>query len=110
MKMAVNNHKSGAILVVLGSLLCLNVCEDLELLLQRKEGTQTITLNQGLVLGRATENESKSRSYNNGAMDSGVVVGAGWQSVIAHVNLACYYLVLVRIPVVMILGYLINKS
>ncbi|RZC46535.1 hypothetical protein C5167_039489 [Papaver somniferum] len=37
MKMAVNNHKSGAVLVVLGSLLCLNVCEELELLLQRKE-------------------------------------------------------------------------
>ncbi|RZC78232.1 hypothetical protein C5167_002442 [Papaver somniferum] len=35
--MAVNNHKSGAVLAVFGSLLCLNVCEDLELLLQRKE-------------------------------------------------------------------------
>ncbi|KAI3939779.1 hypothetical protein MKW92_012565 [Papaver armeniacum] len=37
---------------------------------------------------------------------SGVAVGAGWQSIVAYVNLACYYLV--GIPLGMILGYLIN--
>ncbi|RZC86439.1 hypothetical protein C5167_030517 [Papaver somniferum] len=37
---------------------------------------------------------------------SGVAVGAGWQSIVAYVNLACYYLV--GIPLGMVLGYLIN--
>ncbi|KAI3885483.1 hypothetical protein MKW92_014943 [Papaver armeniacum] len=37
---------------------------------------------------------------------SGVVVGAGWQSIVAYVNIACYYLV--GIPIGMVLGYLIN--
>ncbi|KAI3896937.1 hypothetical protein MKX03_026696, partial [Papaver bracteatum] len=41
MKMVVNNHKSGD---VLGSLLCLNVCEDLELLLRQKKGNESPVL------------------------------------------------------------------
>lgn len=34
---------------------------------------------------------------------SGVAVGAGWQSVVAYVNIGCYYLV--GIPVGVVLGY-----
>ncbi|RZC83310.1 hypothetical protein C5167_046098 [Papaver somniferum] len=37
---------------------------------------------------------------------SGVAVGAGWQSTVAYVNVACYYLV--GIPIGMVLGYLIS--
>ncbi|XP_057506921.1 protein DETOXIFICATION 21-like [Actinidia eriantha] len=37
---------------------------------------------------------------------SGVAVGAGWQSIVAYVNIACYYLV--GIPVGVVLGYIIN--
>ncbi|KAI3926867.1 hypothetical protein MKX01_032782 [Papaver californicum] len=37
---------------------------------------------------------------------SGVAVGAGWQSIVAYVSIACYYLV--GIPIGMVLGYLIN--
>uniref|UniRef100_A0A6P4AVD4 Protein DETOXIFICATION n=1 Tax=Ziziphus jujuba TaxID=326968 RepID=A0A6P4AVD4_ZIZJJ len=39
---------------------------------------------------------------------SGVAVGAGWQSTVAYVNLACYYLV--GIPVGLVLGYLLNMQ
>ncbi|KAJ0014439.1 hypothetical protein Pint_20795 [Pistacia integerrima] len=34
---------------------------------------------------------------------SGVAVGAGWQSIVAYVNLSCYYLI--GIPVGVVLGY-----
>ncbi|KAF5749139.1 MATE efflux family protein [Tripterygium wilfordii] len=37
---------------------------------------------------------------------SGVAIGAGWQSVVAYVNLASYYLV--GIPVGVVLGYVFN--
>ncbi|XP_058079492.1 protein DETOXIFICATION 21-like isoform X2 [Magnolia sinica] len=37
---------------------------------------------------------------------SGVAVGAGWQSVVAYVNLTCYYLI--GIPVGVVLGYAIG--
>ncbi|KAJ4807071.1 Protein DETOXIFICATION [Rhynchospora pubera] len=37
---------------------------------------------------------------------SGVAVGAGWQSLVAYVNLACYYLV--GIPFGIVLGYVIG--
>ncbi|XP_058079490.1 protein DETOXIFICATION 21-like [Magnolia sinica] len=37
---------------------------------------------------------------------SGVAVGAGWQSVVAYVNLACYYLI--GIPLGVVLGYAIG--
>ncbi|XP_048322015.2 protein DETOXIFICATION 21 [Ziziphus jujuba] len=39
---------------------------------------------------------------------SGVAVGAGWQSTLAYVNLACYYLI--GIPVGLVLGYLLNMQ
>ncbi|KAG6639986.1 hypothetical protein I3843_10G131600 [Carya illinoinensis] len=39
---------------------------------------------------------------------SGVAVGAGWQSTVAYVNIACYYLV--GIPVGAVLGYLFNMG
>ncbi|KAH9771019.1 protein DETOXIFICATION 21 [Citrus sinensis] len=35
---------------------------------------------------------------------SGVAVGAGWQSIVAYVNIACYYLI--GIPIGVVLGYL----
>lgn len=37
---------------------------------------------------------------------SGVAVGAGWQSVVAYVNVTCYYLI--GIPLGVVLGYLIG--
>ncbi|KAG1338249.1 putative protein DETOXIFICATION 21 [Cocos nucifera] len=37
---------------------------------------------------------------------SGVAVGAGWQSVVAYVNITCYYLV--GIPLGIVLGYVLN--
>ncbi|KAI8562643.1 hypothetical protein RHMOL_Rhmol03G0050500 [Rhododendron molle] len=37
---------------------------------------------------------------------SGVAVGAGWQSIVAYVNIACYYLV--GVPVGAVLGYVFN--
>ncbi|OVA13768.1 Multi antimicrobial extrusion protein [Macleaya cordata] len=37
---------------------------------------------------------------------SGVAVGAGWQSIVAYVNIASYYLI--GIPLGIVLGYLIN--
>lgn len=37
---------------------------------------------------------------------SGVAVGAGWQSIVAYVNIACYYLV--GVPVGAVLGYGFN--
>ncbi|XP_020261983.1 protein DETOXIFICATION 21-like [Asparagus officinalis] len=37
---------------------------------------------------------------------SGVAVGAGWQSVVAYVNVTCYYLI--GIPLGIVLGYLIG--
>ncbi|KAA8516292.1 hypothetical protein F0562_016585 [Nyssa sinensis] len=39
---------------------------------------------------------------------SGVAVGAGWQSIVAYVNLACYYLV--GIPIGAVLGYIFNMK
>ncbi|PIA53127.1 hypothetical protein AQUCO_00900024v1, partial [Aquilegia coerulea] len=37
---------------------------------------------------------------------SGVAVGAGWQSIVAYVNVACYYLI--GIPLGVVLGYLVH--
>ncbi|WCJ27658.1 MATE efflux family protein [Euphorbia peplus] len=37
---------------------------------------------------------------------SGVAIGAGWQSIVAYVNIACYYLI--GIPVGVILGYVVG--
>ncbi|XP_059668214.1 protein DETOXIFICATION 21-like [Cornus florida] len=37
---------------------------------------------------------------------SGVAVGAGWQSIVAYVNMACYYLI--GIPIGAVLGYVVN--
>ncbi|KAK9291172.1 hypothetical protein L1049_009360 [Liquidambar formosana] len=39
---------------------------------------------------------------------SGVAVGAGWQSIVAYVNIACYYFV--GIPIGVVLGYVINMQ
>lgn len=39
---------------------------------------------------------------------SGVAVGAGWQSIVAYVNIACYYLI--GIPVGVVLGYVFNME
>ncbi|XP_059427870.1 protein DETOXIFICATION 21-like [Corylus avellana] len=39
---------------------------------------------------------------------SGVAVGAGWQSIVAYVNIACYYLV--GVPVGAVLGYVFNME
>ncbi|XAR48335.1 hypothetical protein NMG60_11031117 [Bertholletia excelsa] len=39
---------------------------------------------------------------------SGVAVGAGWQSIVAYVNIACYYLV--GIPIGGVLGYVFNMQ
>lgn len=36
----------------------------------------------------------------------GVAVGAGWQSTVAYVNIACYYLI--GIPVGVVLGYVLD--
>lgn len=40
---------------------------------------------------------------NQDFLDAGVAVGAGWQSIVAYVNIGCYYLV--GIPVGVVLGY-----
>ena len=37
---------------------------------------------------------------------SGVAIGAGWQAVVAYVNIACYYIF--GIPLGLILGYKVN--
>ncbi|XP_010922926.1 protein DETOXIFICATION 21 [Elaeis guineensis] len=37
---------------------------------------------------------------------SGVAIGAGWQSVVAYVNITCYYVV--GIPLGIVLGYVLN--
>ncbi|KAK7309732.1 hypothetical protein RJT34_06695 [Clitoria ternatea] len=37
---------------------------------------------------------------------SGVAIGAGWQAIVAYVNIACYYLI--GIPMGLILGYKLN--
>lgn len=37
---------------------------------------------------------------------SGVAVGAGWQSVVAYVNLGCYYAI--GIPIGAVLGYIVG--
>ncbi|KAJ9185717.1 hypothetical protein P3X46_005314 [Hevea brasiliensis] len=39
---------------------------------------------------------------------SGVAVGAGWQSIVAYVNIACYYLI--GIPVGVLLGYVLDMQ
>lgn len=39
---------------------------------------------------------------------SGVAIGAGWQSTVAYVNLACYYLI--GIPVGLVLGYVLSMQ
>ena len=38
----------------------------------------------------------------------GVAVGAGWQSIVAYVNIACYYLI--GVPVGVVLGYVYNME
>jgi Na+-driven multidrug efflux pump len=40
--------------------------------------------------------------FNN----SGVAVGSGWQSMVAYVNIGCYYLI--GIPMGILLGWLFN--
>lgn len=37
---------------------------------------------------------------------AGVAVGAGWQSIVTYVNIACYYLV--GVPVGVVLGYVFD--
>ncbi|KAK1397368.1 Protein TRANSPARENT TESTA 12 [Heracleum sosnowskyi] len=37
---------------------------------------------------------------------SGVAVGDGWQSIVAYVNIACYYLI--GIPIGVVLGYVLE--
>ncbi|CAN1262000.1 Protein DETOXIFICATION 21 [Linum perenne] len=39
---------------------------------------------------------------------SGVAIGSGWQSIVAYVNIACYYLV--GIPVGVVLGYVFDMQ
>ncbi|KAG5556145.1 hypothetical protein RHGRI_006687 [Rhododendron griersonianum] len=39
---------------------------------------------------------------------AGVAVGAGWQSIVAYVNIACYYLV--GVPVGVVLGYVFHMQ
>ncbi|KAH8491438.1 hypothetical protein H0E87_023534 [Populus deltoides] len=39
---------------------------------------------------------------------SGVAVGAGWQSIVAYINIACYYLV--GIPIGVVLGYVMDMQ
>ncbi|KAF3441476.1 hypothetical protein FNV43_RR15390 [Rhamnella rubrinervis] len=39
---------------------------------------------------------------------SGVALGAGWQSTVAYINLACYYVI--GIPVGVVLGYVLNMQ
>ncbi|XP_048318341.2 protein DETOXIFICATION 29 [Ziziphus jujuba] len=39
---------------------------------------------------------------------SGVAIGAGWQAVVAYVNIACYYVF--GIPLGLIMGYLLNMG
>ncbi|KAK9289964.1 hypothetical protein L1049_008126 [Liquidambar formosana] len=39
---------------------------------------------------------------------TGVAVGAGWQSIVAYVNIACYYLL--GIPIGVVLGYVFNMQ
>ncbi|XP_048226069.1 protein DETOXIFICATION 21 isoform X2 [Ricinus communis] len=39
---------------------------------------------------------------------SGVAIGAGWQSIVAYVNIACYYLI--GIPVGIMLGYVFDMQ
>lgn len=39
---------------------------------------------------------------------TGVALGAGWQSTVAYVNLACYYIV--GIPVGVVLGYVFKMQ
>lgn len=36
----------------------------------------------------------------------GVAVGAGWQSLVAYVNLACYYII--GLPAGLVLGFTLN--
>ncbi|GMP98129.1 hypothetical protein CsSME_00046132 [Camellia sinensis var. sinensis] len=43
-----------------------------------------------------------------GGSSKGVAVGAGWQSIVAYVNITCYYLV--GIPVGVVLGYVLNMQ
>lgn len=39
---------------------------------------------------------------------SGVAVGAGWQGIVAYVNIACYYLI--GVPIGYVLGYVVNMQ
>lgn len=43
---------------------------------------------------------------NHFFLSTGVALGAGWQSTVAYVNIACYYLI--GIPVGVVLGYVVN--
>ncbi|WJX39708.1 Protein DETOXIFICATION 32 [Trifolium repens] len=48
----------------------------------------------------------KERKPHNHDIQCGVAIGAGWQAVVAYVNIACYYLF--GIPVGQILGYKVD--
>lgn len=50
-------------------------------------------------------NQSTYR-FNICLLYEGVAVGSGWQSKVAYVNLACYYLI--GIPLGVILGWVFN--
>lgn len=39
---------------------------------------------------------------------AGVAIGAGWQALVAYVNIACYYLI--GIPAGLLLGYKLNMG
>lgn len=59
-----------------------------------------ISLIQMLILGKTL---SRIMRKLQDFIDAGVAVGAGWQSIVAYVNIGCYYLV--GIPVGVVLGY-----
>jgi len=39
-------------------------------------------------------------------MTTGVAIGAGWQALVAYVNIGCYYIF--GVPLGLILGYVLN--
>ena len=39
-------------------------------------------------------------------VSTGVAIGAGWQSIVAYVNIGCYYII--GIPVGVVLGNVLN--
>jgi len=42
----------------------------------------------------------------NCVVSTGVAIGAGWQSIVAYVNIGCYYII--GIPVGVVLGNVLN--